>query len=53
MRAGVTKDKTIGTNWFHLPREMQNICQVSAGVHVITAIDDRGNILTYISLLII
>ena len=43
MRAGVQKDKTIGSHWLHLPREMQNICHVSAGRNVITAIDDRGN----------
>ena len=44
MRAGVQKDKTIGSHWLHLPREMQNICQVSAGRNVIMAIDDKGDI---------
>ena len=47
MRAGVQKDKTIGSHWLHLPREMQNICQVSAGRNVIMAIDDKGDISKY------
>ena len=43
MRAGVQKDKTIGSHWLHLPREIQNICQVSAGRNVIMAVDDKGD----------
>ena len=42
MRAGIEKEKTIGSNWLHLPRETQNICQLSIGKRVITAIDDKG-----------
>eukprot|EP00111_Clytia_hemisphaerica_P015840 TCONS_00046790-protein len=42
VRAGIEKEKTIGSNWLHLPRETQNICHLSIGKRVITAIDDKG-----------